>query len=103
MTTHYLHGNCDPCPACALRREMQDTAPIDRAPLPCNVCKGVGYLKLHDAEIVRRTIEEARRLYWPAYYACTGMSEDIRPHFRPLPSAADVQLMLPIVPRSEVM
>lgn len=95
MTTRYLHGNHDPCPACALRREMQDTAPIDREALPCNVCKGMGYLRLRDAEIVRRTIEEARRLYWPAYYARTGLSAEPQ---LPLPSfdgPPHIQLPLP--------
>lgn len=60
-----LKGNNTPCPACALRRELQDTAPIIRDPIPCNVCDGIGLLRLADAEIVRRTVEEARRLYWP--------------------------------------
>lgn len=62
-----LHGNHDPCPACELRREMQDTAPIVREAIPCNVCKGVGFLPLDSAEIVRRTVEEARRIYWPEW------------------------------------
>lgn len=62
-----LHGNNDPCPACELRREMQDTAPISREVIPCNVCKGVGFLPLDAAEIVRRTVEEARRIYWPEW------------------------------------
>jgi hypothetical protein len=62
-----LHGNHDPCPACELRREMQDTAPIERAHVPCNVCGGRGLLPLSEAEIVRRTVEEARRIYWPAF------------------------------------
>lgn len=63
--TAYLHGNHDPCAACELRREMQDTAPIIRDEIPCNVCGGKGYLPLSSAEIVRRTVEEARRIYWP--------------------------------------
>ena len=66
MTTPYLHGNHDTCPACALRREMQDNAPMIRPEVPCNVCGGAGYLTLSDAEIVRRTVEEARRIYWPS-------------------------------------
>lgn len=103
MTTGYLQNNHDPCPACALRREMQDTGTINRDALPCNVCKGKGYLKLHDAEIVRRTIEEARRLYWPDYYARTGLSEDMRTHVLTFPSAPGMQLLLPIVPEPEVM
>lgn len=63
--TAYLHGNHDPCPACEMRREMQDTRAIDREATPCNVCAGLGYLPLDTAEIVRRTVEEARRVYWP--------------------------------------
>lgn len=62
-----LHGNHDPCPACALRRELMDTAPITRAEIPCNVCKGVGWLPLSAAEICRRTCKEARRIYWPEF------------------------------------
>ncbi len=70
--TPYLHGNCEPCPACALRREVADSAPILRAEVPCNVCAGRGYLPLSDAEIVARTCEEARRLFWPARVAAWG-------------------------------
>lgn len=66
MSTAYLHGNNDPCAACELRREVADTAPIDRDPIPCNACGGVGFLPLSEAEIVRRTCAEARRIYWPA-------------------------------------
>lgn len=63
--TPYLHGNSDRCAACELRREMQDTAPVLREPIPCNACGGRGYLPLSAAEIVRRTVAEARRIYWP--------------------------------------
>ncbi len=66
MTRHYLHGINDPCAACELRREMVDLTAVSRPVIPCNVCGGRGYLPLSDAEIVRRTVEEARRLYWPA-------------------------------------
>lgn len=69
MTDATLHGNQDPCPACEMRREVQDMRPIDREPIPCNVCAGLGFLPLPDAEIVRRTCEEARRVYWPAFEA----------------------------------
>lgn len=62
MTTHCLHGNHDPCAACELRRELQDTAPVIRDPIPCNVCGGSGYLPLTDAEIVRRTVAEAQAI-----------------------------------------
>lgn len=67
MADPTLHGNHDPCPACELRREVQDTRPIDRHPVPCNVCGGRGFLPLPEAEIVRRTCDEARRLYWPQF------------------------------------
>ena len=67
MTTPYLHGNCDPCPACEMRREVEDTRPVTPETIRCNVCKGLGYLPLSDAEIVRRTCIEARRLYWPEF------------------------------------
>ncbi len=72
MATPYLCGNCDPCPACALRRELQDTAPVAREAVPCNVCLGVGYLALSEAEIVRRTVAEARSILWPDLYARFG-------------------------------
>lgn len=62
-----LHGNHDACPACEMRREVQDTRPIDRPEVPCNVCKGTGHIPLSSAEIVRRTCEEARRVYWPEF------------------------------------
>ncbi len=65
MTTHHLHGNNEPCPACSLRREVMDAAPIVRDAVPCNVCGGVGFLPLSDAVIVQRTCDEARRLFWP--------------------------------------
>lgn len=67
-----LHGNHDRCAACELRREVEDSAPINRPVIPCNVCGGVGYLPLSSAEIVRRTVEEARRIYWPAFDARIG-------------------------------
>lgn len=72
MTDYSLHGNHDPCPACEMRREVQDAGPITREAIPCNVCAGVGFLPLSDAEIVRRTCEEARRVYWPAFEARIG-------------------------------
>jgi hypothetical protein len=67
MTDAALHGNGEPCEACALRRELQDLASLEREPVPCNVCKGSGRVPIPDAEIVRRTVEEARRIYWPAF------------------------------------
>lgn len=60
-----LHGNGEACPACALRREVEDQGAILRPHVPCNVCGGVGRLGFGDAEICRRTVEEAWRIYWP--------------------------------------
>lgn len=69
MTDHTLHGNCEPCPACELRRETIDTAAIIRPVIQCQVCNGTGLLPLSDVEIVRRTCDEARRIYWPQFEA----------------------------------
>ena len=62
-----LHGNHDPCDACQLRREMQDTAPIRRDAIPCNFCGGYGFIPLSAAEIIRRTVAEAHQNYWPRF------------------------------------
>lgn len=70
--TPWLHGNHDPCPACGLRREMADTAPVIREPIPCNQCGGAGYLALTPHEIVRRTCEDARRWHWPDFHRRCG-------------------------------
>ena len=65
--TPYLHGNHDPCPACALRREAQDLGPISRPAIHCNQCGGLGYLPLSAAEIAARMAEDGRRWHWPAF------------------------------------
>ncbi len=62
-----LHGNHDACPACAMRREVADNAPMERALIPCNVCRGTGHIPLSSVEIKRRTCVEAMRLYWPEF------------------------------------
>jgi hypothetical protein len=41
-------------------------APRKRQPLEC-LCVEHGYVPLDSAEIVRRTVEEARRIYWPEW------------------------------------
>jgi len=66
VATPYLHGNSEPCPACELRREVV-ARQVVRPLAPCNVCAGLGYLTFSDAEIVQRTVDEARRLYWPQF------------------------------------
>lgn len=69
MADHTLHGNCERCPACALRREGLDLAPFDRASVPCNNCGGTGLVAISEAEIVRIAVEHARLHYWPAFKA----------------------------------
>lgn len=74
MTTPWLHGNSEPCDACALRREAMDMGAMIRPAAPCNACGGAGYIPLPDAEIVRRTCEEARRIYWPLFDRRAGLA-----------------------------
>ncbi len=90
-----LKGNNAPCPGCALRREMQDLTEVLRPDVPCNLCHGLGVLPIGDAEIARIAIEEARRIYWPLFYARTGTGPD-RHQRRPDPRGPEpVQLPLP--------
>lgn len=69
--TFYLHGNHDRCEACELRREAaarhlaEGGWPALHPLIPCNLCGGTGLVGLTDKEIVRRTVAEARRTYWP--------------------------------------
>lgn len=65
MTTPYLHGNGKPCPACERRRAQADGT--KGRLIYCSTCGGSGRQSLPDAEIVRRTCIEARRLYWPQF------------------------------------
>ena len=65
MADKTLHDNGYACPACALRRESEDKGAVLRPDVPCNVCGGLGRLGFSNAEICRRTVEEARRCYWP--------------------------------------
>lgn len=67
MADPTLHGNGYACPACEMRREVEDMRAVLRPAVPCNVCAGTGRLGYSDAEIVRRTVEVARRLYWPEF------------------------------------
>ena len=69
MADKSLHGNGYACPACEMRREAEDKGAILRPDAPCNVCNGSGRLGYSAAQIVARTVEEARRLYWPAFEA----------------------------------
>ena len=66
MPTPYLHGNCEPCDACALRRE-RDAHKIKRPPIPCNHCDGKGYIALDATEIIRRSCEDNLRNHWAAF------------------------------------
>lgn len=65
MVDHTLKENCEPCPACALRREGLDLTRIIRDPVSCNECKGTGLIPIPPEEIVRRAAEAARLNYWP--------------------------------------
>lgn len=75
MVDHTLCGNCEPCDACALRREGLAPQSNGYGPITdqrhiyveCNECGGHGLKPILPAEIIRRTCEEARRLYWPAF------------------------------------
>ncbi|MCL4069029.1 hypothetical protein M3484_20945 [Pseudomonas sp. GX19020] len=67
MADPTLHGNGYACPACEMRREVEDKTQILRPKVPCNVCAGLGRLGYTEAEIVARTVEEARRVYWPEF------------------------------------
>lgn len=74
MTDYTLHGNCEICPACELRREgvvghVNDYGAITdhrHVFVACNECGGFGLKPLSDHEIIARTVEEARLGYWPA-------------------------------------
>lgn len=69
MVDHTLHGNCERCPACAIRREALDLAGFDDRFLACNRCAGYGLIPIPVAQIIARAAEEARRSYWPALEA----------------------------------
>ena len=62
-----LHGNGEPCPACGLRREGEDTSEVLRPELPCNLCGGTGRVALLIEEIIARHAAWAREHYWPAF------------------------------------
>ena len=78
MPDFTLHGNHDPCPACALRREALAEAGGGPVPIPfgqveCNNCGGTGMIKLTEREIIARTVKEAIRLHWPAFDERNGL------------------------------
>ncbi|WP_135433624.1 hypothetical protein [Pseudotabrizicola sediminis] len=80
MTTPYLHGKYDPCPACEKRHEVQDTSPVIRDPIPCNICSGRGYLncpkpKSHDAPALK-----------PDAFTGPNLREGPHSMFKPLPT-----------------
>lgn len=58
-----LHDNGAPCPACELRRESRD--PMDPSPIPCNTCGGNGRMGHTVHQVVGRSVEWARKHYWP--------------------------------------
>jgi RecJ-like exonuclease len=58
----FLSGNGQACPSCDGLGRNRSVVQYRR----CILCNGTGRAPLPDAEIVRRTVEEARRCYWPA-------------------------------------
>lgn len=73
-----LHGNHDPCPACALRREavfaeQGGAVPIAFGEIACNNCGGTGFIALTARQITARMAEEACRTYWPAFDERNGL------------------------------
>lgn len=72
MPDFTLHGNHDPCPACALRREAifakaGGAVSIYFDQVPCNQCGGTGMIALTSAEITARMAEDGRLHHWPAF------------------------------------
>lgn len=67
MADPFLHGNGKACPACALRREAEDTAAVLRPDVPCNFCGGTGRIALSPAEIITAACAWAAAHYWPEF------------------------------------
>lgn len=70
MPDPYLHGNGEACHACAdgrFRVSLKYNSPVMRPEGRCTTCHGTGKAPLPTAEIVARTVEEARRIYWPQW------------------------------------
>lgn len=64
MADLWLTGNGRPCPACGGDGEILGAGRSRRF---CAACRGLGRVALPEAEIVGAHVEEARRLYWPAW------------------------------------
>lgn len=64
-----LHGNGEPCPACTLRREAEDTSLIKRPDVECNLCLGTGRIGYTREAIIAAHVAWAREHYWPAFDA----------------------------------
>lgn len=78
MPDFTLHGNHDPCPACALRREAVFAGAGGPVPIPFgkiarNNCGGTGMIKLTARQITARMAKEARRVHWPAFDERNGI------------------------------
>lgn len=59
-----LHGNGEPCPACALRREAD---PWQAKEHPCNLCGGTGRIAWTVPDIIARHVAWAREHHWPEF------------------------------------
>ena len=66
MADGTLKGNNRPCEACGGRRRFPGSTA-----LRCEACKGIGFTRLPDAQIVERHAAEACEFYWPAFDART--------------------------------
>lgn len=74
MVDHSIYENCEPCPACELRREsivghVNAFGPVTdhrHVFVECNECGGYGLKPIPAVEIVARAAEWARLNYWPA-------------------------------------
>ena len=78
MADPTLHGNGEPCPACALRREGEDTTAVLRPEVPCNACGGTGRAGFTDEMIIAAAAAWAREHYWPAFDRRNGATRDDR-------------------------
>ena len=67
MADPTLDGNGEPCPACALRRQDEDTTAVLRPAVPCNHCGGIARVALPIEQIVAAHVAWARAHYWPEF------------------------------------
>lgn len=65
MPDPYLHGNGEPCPACALRREeSRRRSVLGLGETFCNHCNGTGRIAWSERKVYEHQLADARRFYW---------------------------------------